>query len=108
MSNNCAPAISAYLRRQHLEGLIAHVQGRDPDDVKLMKPHPYLLTTNPNLSWFGRGDWIGRCGRCLGVIVESGSTAARVSSRVDAGSTGRVGWVDGLVGWRVSRVRGVG
>jgi phosphoglycolate phosphatase len=45
VSNNCAPAIEMYLRMHRLGTLIANVQGPDPADADLMKPHAHLLHT---------------------------------------------------------------
>lgn len=43
VSNNCAEAITAYLVRGGLLGCVAHVEGRDPGDPRLMKPDPHLV-----------------------------------------------------------------
>jgi HAD superfamily hydrolase (TIGR01509 family) len=43
VSNNNADAINAYLERTGLVRYVSHVEGRDPSDPALMKPHPYLL-----------------------------------------------------------------
>jgi len=45
VSNNTADAIRSYLDTRHLTGHVADVVGRDPDDPRLMKPHPHLLAT---------------------------------------------------------------
>lgn len=41
VSNNSAAAVHAYLDRHRLAPLVQHVQGRDPRDPGLMKPHPH-------------------------------------------------------------------
>jgi len=43
VSNNSAPAITAYLERHHLARYVTAVHGRHPGDPDLMKPAPYLL-----------------------------------------------------------------
>ncbi|WP_328332981.1 HAD hydrolase-like protein [Kribbella sp. NBC_00382] len=43
VSNNCLEAITEYLVRAGLSGCVAHVEGRDPVDPRLMKPDPYLV-----------------------------------------------------------------
>lgn len=43
VSNNNADAIKAYLDLHGLTSLIAHVEGRDPDDPQRMKPNPWTL-----------------------------------------------------------------
>jgi beta-phosphoglucomutase-like phosphatase (HAD superfamily) len=43
VSNNSAEAIHAYLRLHGLSALVAHVQGRDRQDPRLMKPNPRPL-----------------------------------------------------------------
>lgn len=43
VSNNSGPAVSAYLARAGLDDRVMHVEGRDPDNVALMKPDPFLL-----------------------------------------------------------------
>jgi beta-phosphoglucomutase-like phosphatase (HAD superfamily) len=43
VSNNCQEAITAYLERVGLAGSVCHVEGRSPDDPRLMKPNPYLV-----------------------------------------------------------------
>jgi len=40
VSNNSAPAIARYLERTGLAGYVTHIEGRDPSDPALMKPHP--------------------------------------------------------------------
>lgn len=42
VSNNSAAAVARYLAVHHLAELVAHVEGRDPYDPNLMKPHPTL------------------------------------------------------------------
>ncbi len=48
VSNNTSQCITRYLEHHHLTDLVAHVQGRDPHDPHLMKPHPHLLITTLN------------------------------------------------------------
>ncbi len=43
VSNNSQPAITAYLDQMGLAGLVAHIEGRDPRNPALMKPHPATL-----------------------------------------------------------------
>jgi phosphoglycolate phosphatase len=43
VSNNCLPAVEAYLQRVGLAGTVQHVEARDPDDPARMKPSPYLV-----------------------------------------------------------------
>jgi beta-phosphoglucomutase-like phosphatase (HAD superfamily) len=43
VSNNAAQAVAAYLDKQGLSHLVQHVQGRDPDDPRLMKPNPHPI-----------------------------------------------------------------
>jgi beta-phosphoglucomutase-like phosphatase (HAD superfamily) len=43
VSNNSADAIRAYVAREALDGLVAHVEGRDPAHPALLKPDPYLV-----------------------------------------------------------------
>jgi beta-phosphoglucomutase-like phosphatase (HAD superfamily) len=43
VSNNSAEAVHAYLQRHGLIPFVGQVQGRDPHDPALMKPHPYPL-----------------------------------------------------------------
>ncbi len=42
-SNNNAEAIAAYLDRHQLRQLVAHIEGRDPDDARRMKPNPWVI-----------------------------------------------------------------
>jgi phosphoglycolate phosphatase len=42
-SNNNAEAIAAYLDRHRLAQLVAHIEGRDPDDGRRMKPNPWVI-----------------------------------------------------------------
>jgi beta-phosphoglucomutase-like phosphatase (HAD superfamily) len=44
VSNNSADAIGVYLVRRALDGLVAHVEGRDPAHPALLKPDPYLVS----------------------------------------------------------------
>ena len=43
VSNNCLPAVRAYLERSGLGGLVQHIEARDPADPARMKPSPYLV-----------------------------------------------------------------
>ena len=43
VSNNAAQAVAAYLDKQGLSHLVQHIQGRDPDDPRLMKPNPHPI-----------------------------------------------------------------
>jgi HAD superfamily hydrolase (TIGR01549 family) len=43
VSNNFAPAIRAFLQREHLGGYVQHIEGRDPTDPRLMKPATHLI-----------------------------------------------------------------
>ncbi|WP_432894306.1 HAD family hydrolase [Kribbella sp. CA-245084] len=43
VSNNYAEAVTRYLARNGLAGLVAHVEGRDPSDPTLIKPSPHLI-----------------------------------------------------------------
>jgi len=43
VSNNAEPAIHTYLDRHDLAPCVDHVEGRDPSDPRLMKPHPHLI-----------------------------------------------------------------
>ncbi|MFI5732337.1 HAD family hydrolase [Kribbella sp. NPDC051587] len=43
VSNNCRGAITAYLERVGLTGSVCHVEGRSPEDPRLMKPSPYVV-----------------------------------------------------------------
>jgi phosphoglycolate phosphatase len=43
VSNNTAPAVITYLRRHAIADYVSHVVGRDPSDLSLMKPHPFML-----------------------------------------------------------------
>ncbi|MFC9687771.1 HAD family hydrolase [Kribbella sp. NPDC056951] len=43
VSNNHGPAVEKYLAEHDLSAHVAHVSGRNPDNVALMKPDPYLL-----------------------------------------------------------------
>ena len=43
VSNNSAPAVYRYIDKAGLATLVAHIEGRDPHDLGLMKPHPALL-----------------------------------------------------------------
>lgn len=42
-SNNNADAIAAYLDRHQLSQLVAHIEGRDADDARRMKPDPWVI-----------------------------------------------------------------
>jgi phosphoglycolate phosphatase len=42
-SNNNGDAIATYLDRHQLGQLVAHIEGRDPDDARLMKPNPWVI-----------------------------------------------------------------
>jgi phosphoglycolate phosphatase len=42
-SNNNAHAIAAYLDRHQLSQLVAHIEGRDPEDARRMKPNPWVI-----------------------------------------------------------------
>lgn len=43
VSNNSAGAITRYLERIGWAGLVDAIEGRDPSDPSLMKPHPHVL-----------------------------------------------------------------
>lgn len=43
VSNNSTPAVARYLDRTRLAGLVHHIEGRDPHNPALMKPHPAQL-----------------------------------------------------------------
>jgi phosphoglycolate phosphatase len=43
VSNNSAAAVAHYLKRVGWAGMVHLVEGRDPSDPALMKPHPYVL-----------------------------------------------------------------
>lgn len=43
LSNNSAGAIDRYLKRAGLADLVQLVEGRDPSNPGLMKPHPHIL-----------------------------------------------------------------
>lgn len=43
VSNNSRPAIAAYLDLAGIGWLVDHIEGRDPHDPALMKPHPASL-----------------------------------------------------------------
>jgi phosphoglycolate phosphatase len=42
-SNNNAAAIAAYLDQHQLHHLVAHIEGRNPDDPRRMKPNPWVV-----------------------------------------------------------------
>jgi phosphoglycolate phosphatase len=42
-SNNNAEAIAAYLDRHQLGQLVTHIEGRDPQDARRMKPNPWVI-----------------------------------------------------------------
>jgi HAD superfamily hydrolase (TIGR01509 family) len=42
-SNNNGEAIAAYLDRHQLRQLVAHIEGRDPNDARRMKPNPWVI-----------------------------------------------------------------
>jgi phosphoglycolate phosphatase len=42
-SNNNADAIAAYLDRHQLRQLVAHIEGRDAEDARRMKPDPWVI-----------------------------------------------------------------
>ncbi len=43
VSNNNANAIAAYLDRHQLSHLVMHIEGRDRDDARRMKPNPWAI-----------------------------------------------------------------
>lgn len=43
VSNNSAAAVVRYLKRTGWTDLVTLVEGRDPSDPRLMKPHPHVL-----------------------------------------------------------------
>jgi phosphoglycolate phosphatase-like HAD superfamily hydrolase len=43
VSNNCLPAVVAYLERVGLAGLVQHIEAREEVDPARMKPSPYLV-----------------------------------------------------------------
>jgi phosphoglycolate phosphatase len=43
VSNNCLPAVVAYLERVGLAGLVQHIEAREEVDPARMKPNPYLI-----------------------------------------------------------------
>lgn len=43
VSNNSAPAVARYLARMRMDGLVEHIEGREPLAPELMKPHTLLL-----------------------------------------------------------------
>ncbi len=45
VSNNTGPAIRSFLEARGLDVFVAHVVGRDPVDVGLLKPDPYVVNT---------------------------------------------------------------
>jgi phosphoglycolate phosphatase len=42
-TNNNAAAIAAYLDQHQLHHLVAHIEGRNPDDPRRMKPNPWVV-----------------------------------------------------------------
>jgi phosphoglycolate phosphatase len=43
VSNNTGDAVRRYLTEHGYDGLVRHIEGRDPSHPRLMKPDPYLL-----------------------------------------------------------------
>jgi HAD superfamily hydrolase (TIGR01509 family) len=42
-SNNNTEAIAVYLDQHQLRQLVAHIEGRDPEDARRMKPNPWVI-----------------------------------------------------------------